>query len=301
MGDSFKGVTAIALACSIWGLSGLFYKAISHIPPLEVLSHRVFWSLAFFLLLLTLQGRLVEFARMFRSWRLIRVITLASLMISMNWFFFIHSIQTGHAVEASLGYYIFPIVTVILGLLIFKEGLSHLQWGAVVLAVIGVCALTYGLSVLPVVALILATTFGFYGVIKKGIQIGPVLSVSAEVCVLVPLALLWLGGVHFLGWTGLTRRAGGYFGTSWFDSMMLITSGPITATPLVLFSYASKRVSLATLGLAQYINPSLQAMVAVFVFHEIFTPWHMVAFVMIWTGLALYSFDGIRRERRMSR
>ena len=296
MSESVKGILAMVAACFIWGLSGLFYKEIAHVPPLEVLSHRTLWSLVYFLLLLSLQGRLQSLRQLVLDFKALPVIAFASVMISLNWFYFIYGVQVGRAVEASLGYYMFPLIAVLLGMVMFGERLRKLQWMAVGLAFIAVTILTVGLKVVPVISLILAVSFGLYGAVKKWISAGPVLSVTVEVLLLAPLAFIWLWGVHTQGWQGLTGRAGGYFGTAWFETGMLMFAGVMTATPLVLFSYASKRAPLATVGLVQYLNPTLQACVAVFAFGEVFTLWHMIAFTLIWTGLAIYSFDGLRRE-----
>lgn len=161
-------------------------------------------------------------------------------MIPANWFFFIWSVQVGRALEASLGYYIYPLVAILIGLVVFKERLTRLHWMAVVLALIGVVILTIGLGVVPMFALILAVTFGLYGMVKKQINVGPVVSVTVEVLILVPIA------VGFLIYT--YTQGQGQFGRSGFDSVILALSGPMTAIPLILFGYATKRIAMATVG-----------------------------------------------------
>jgi len=296
MSETFKGVAAMVLACVIWGLSPIFYKALATVPPLEVLSHRTLWSFVLFAALIAFQGRVQEFFRLFTSIRILTLILIAALMISMNWGLFIWSIQVGRAVESSLGYYIFPLVAVLLGAVVFRERLSSVQWFCVGLAAIAVIALTWGLKVVPLVSLSLAITFGFYGVLKKKLEAGPVISVAAEVTVLLPLALIWLYGVHMLGWQGLVGRNVGVFGAQVWPSVLLILSGAVTAVPLILFSYASRRALLSVVGLVQYLNPTLQGLIAVLVFGEAFTSWHMFAFALIWVALALYSFDTLRTK-----
>jgi len=293
MSESAKGVSAMVLACLIWGLSPLYYKALVHVPPLEVLSHRTLWSAVLFGVLIALQGRLGALWDLLRQARALLFVVIAALMISANWFLFILSIQLERAVEASLGYYIFPLVAVLLGALVFREKLSRLQWGAVALATLAV-GLLWGLGITPLISLTLAVTFGVYGLIKKTLKAGPVVSVTAEVLLLSPLALVWLWGVHWKGWGGLLGRNVGAFGGNFSDTLLLVLSGPITALPLILFSYASKRASYATIGLVQYLNPTLQGAVAVLVFREVFTGWHLAAFALIWAGLALYSFEAFR-------
>lgn len=301
MSEARKGIMAMVAACCIWGLSSLYYKMLAHVPPLEVLSHRTLWSMLFFALVLAVQGRLGEIGRLFRAPRVLAFVFLAAVTISTNWFFFIFSIQTGHAVQASLGYYIFPLVAVMLGLLFLRERLTPFKWLAVGLAAAAVGVLTWGLGVAPWISLVLAFSFGFYGLLKKGSPAGPVVSVTTEVLLLTPLALVWLWGVHTQGWTGLVGRNLGTFGHSLKDSLLLIVAGPLTGTPLILFSYASKRVNLSTVGLVQYINPTLQFLVATLIFREAFTPWHAIAFPLIWAALSVYSWESLRQDRAARR
>jgi len=299
MGEAQKGVLAMLAACCIWGLSGLYYKLVAHVPPLEVLSHRTLWSLVFFGIVLLFQRRFGQLGAVLRhaAGRML----LAALLISTNWFFFIWSVQSGHAVQASLGYYIFPLVAVMIGFLLLGERLTRGKWLAVALAGVAVAVLTWGLGVAPWISLVLAFTFGFYGLLKKGSAAGPVVSVTAEVLLLAPLALIWLWGVHTQGWSGLVGRAGGAFGHDLRDSLILMLSGPLTGGPLILFSYASRRVSLASIGLVQYVNPTLQFLVAVLAFREPFTRWHAAAFGLIWLALTIYSLESLRQERAARR
>lgn len=289
-----RGLLALVAACVSWGLSGLYYKLLAHVPPLEVLSHRTIWSLVALTLFLAVQGQAREIPACIRSPKLLLKTLLAALLISANWLGFIYSVQVGHALEASLGYYIFPLVTVLLGRVIFGDLLRPVQWGAVALAALAVTVLTVGLGIVPRLALMLATTFALYGALKRTMSAHPAASVAAEVLLLTPLALVWLYGVHVMGWTGLTGRSGGYFGSDLATTMLLIMAGPVTGIPLLLFSYAAQRVTMPTLGLVQYLNPTLQFLVAVLVFGEAFTPWHGIAFALIWTGLGIYSLDSLR-------
>ena len=289
MTDAAKGVLAIVAACVVWGLSAMFYKLLVHVPPLEVLAHRTIWSCVIFLGVLLVQGRVALLGRALSGPKEFLMIGFAALMISVNWFFFISSIQIGRAVEASLGYYIFPLVSVLFGALFFRERLGLVQRFAVGLATLAVVVLTAGLGVAPWIALILATSFAIYGVVKKSLSVGPVVSVTAEVLLLTPIAALVLWQAHATG--------GGAFGTSLGDSVLLMLSGLLTATPLILFSYATKRLTLVSVGLLQYLNPTLQFLVATLVFRELFTLWHAIAFGLIWTALALYSAAAWRQDR----
>jgi chloramphenicol-sensitive protein RarD len=288
----------MVLACTIWGLSSLLYKQLAEVPPLEVLSHRTLWSLVFFAAILTPQGRLREIGQCLARPRVAFATAGAALAISANWFGFIYSVQTGHAMEASLGYYIFPLVAVLLGLFVFGDRLRRAQWVAVGLATAAVLVLTFGLGVMPKMSLFLALTFGLYGVFKRRNTASPMASVGAEVALLAPIAALWLAGVHEYGRSDLTGRDGGYFGTDLTVSLLLILSGPLTGLPLMLFSYATQRLTLPTVGLIQYLNPTLQFLCATFVFGEPFTRWHAIAFPMIWAALTMYSLDSWRMSRR---
>lgn len=291
MTDAGKGVIAMVLACTIWGLSPLFYAQLKHIPPLEVLSYRCLWSLVFFAAVLLVQGRFGRVFDALSSWRGYAVILAAALMISGNWFGFIFAISYGHAVEASLGYYIFPLVAVLLGRAVLGEALGRSQWLAVGLAALAVGTLAIGLGVTPWISLWLAGTFGGYGLLKKRLDLGPVVSVTAEVLVLAPLAVAW---IVFKG-TG----AGG--GNPAGTHLLLMLSGPLTASPLIFFAYAARRLRLSSVGLLQYINPTLQFLCATIVFAEPFTRWHGIAFPLIWLALAIYSVASLRQDRASRR
>ena len=197
------------------------------------------------------------------DWKLIVGLFWAAAMISTNWFFFIWSVHNDRAAEASFGYYIFPLVAVLFGLLFFKERLSLVKCCSVFLAGVAVVVLAVSQNILPLVALVLSVTFGIYGVLKKQISLGPVISVTTEVF--------------------------GSFGNSLKTSLLLIFSGPMTAVPLMLFSFAARRIQMTSLGIIQYLNPTLQFLVAVFIFMEPFGIWQAIAFGLIWLALFLYT------------
>ncbi|MDO6589785.1 EamA family transporter RarD [Loktanella sp. D2R18] len=295
MTETGKGIIAIIATCVIWGLSPIYYKALSHVPPLEVLSHRALWSFVFFAAILLIQGRMKQMFELIRT--KFTVISLAALMVSANWFIFILSSQIDRSTEASVGYYIYPMLAVLIGRFVLGETLSTLKWLAIGLALTAVTVLTVGLGTVPIVALSLAGTFAVYGLIKKGITAGPMLTVAAEVTLVLPLGIIWLVGVHFAGFEGFRSGAGGAFGNDLSDSLMLMFAGPITSIPLLMFSYGARRVSMATTGIAFYINPTLQFLVAVLIFAEPFGTVHMIAFPMIWGGVIIYSVTALRQER----
>ncbi|MFT5066907.1 MAG: chloramphenicol-sensitive protein RarD [Yoonia sp.] len=290
MRDDQKGVLAIITACIVWGLSPLYFAQVTHVPPLEVLSYRCLWSLAFFVLILAVQGRLSEVSTAIANPRQMLIILAAAVLIAINWFGFIYAISTGQGIEASLGYYIFPLVAVVIGMGVFGEVLRRAQWIAVGLATIGVAVLTIGLGVAPWIAFVLAGTFGAYGMIKKQLNLGPVVSVTAEVLLIAPFAALWIAfrGTGAGGDNDLATHA------------ILALSGPLTASPLIMFSFAARRVRMATVGLVQYLNPTLQFGCAALIMGEAVTRWHAIAFPIIWTALIVYSVSLWRQDRAVA-
>lgn len=287
MTETGKGVAALVLACIIWGLAPIFYKELSHVDPAEVLGHRTLWSFVTFGGVLVLQGRLSAMVAALSVPRQLGLTCLAAVFITINWFVFIWAIAVGRALEGSIGYYIFPLVAVVAGWLVLGERLARVQWLAVGLAAAAVLVLTLGLGVAPWVSIVLAVSFTCYGLIKRWIDAGPVVSVTVETLLLAPFMLVFLA-----------MRGESAFGGTSFDTIMLVLSGPVTAVPLILFSYAAKRVAMTTMGLIQYLNPTLQFLVAWQLFGEPVTGWHGLALPMIWLALAIYSVSAIRRARR---
>lgn len=288
MKPAVTGTLAMVGACTIWGLSAIYYKLLAHLPPAEVLAHRTIWSALFFAAVLAGRGRLSSVARLARGARVASLVAVASIMIAINWFCFIFAVQAGHVVETSLGYFIFPLVSVALGAAIFRERPTRAQGLAIALAAAGVATLVAGLGVTPWISFVLAVTFGFYGVAKKAIEADAMASVTAEVALLLPLAVGWLIWA-VPGWGAFTGR----------DAFLLAASGPITGLPLILFTIASRRLSLSGVGVIGYLNPSLQFFCATVLFGEMFTPWHAAAFGAIWTALAIYSGEALVRRRRV--
>lgn len=293
MSDTRVGVLAMIGACTIWGLSPFYYKQLSQIPPAEVLAHRAFWSLVFFAGMLAVQGRLHEMRAALANRRQAAMIALATANVSVNWFLFIYATMISRNTETSLGYFIYPLVSVLFGYVFFRERLSRLQMAAVALASGAVVLLSLGLGAPPWISLILAVTFGFYGAIKKQLPLGPVVSVTCEVALFLPVALIVLVYYHGSGQ--------GAFGPSMKINALLMFSGPITAAPLILFSMAARRVDMSTVGILQYLNPTLQFLSAVAVFGETLTLWHGIAFPMIWTALALYTIALWRQDNAVRR
>jgi chloramphenicol-sensitive protein RarD len=278
-----QGILAILAACVIWGLSPLYYNLLTMVPPLELLAQRTLWSFLFFALVLGLQGRFSALIHALGNRGHVITLFAAACAIAVNWYFFIYSVQINRVSEASLGYFIFPLVAVVFGLIVFKEKLSALQWVAVALAVFAVLVLTYGLGVAPWLALVLSLSFGTYSVLKKRLDLSPVISVTLEVMLLLPLTVPYL---LIQNWPIQDST------DSWQIWFLLMGSGPLTATPLILFSYATRRISMSTVGIMQYINPSIQFLVALLIFAEPMTDWHFGAFSIIWVAVVIYSWSG---------
>ncbi len=283
MNRTAQGILAILAACVIWGLSPLYYNLLTMVPPLELLAQRTLWSFLFFALVLGLQGRFSALIHALGNRGHVITLFAAACAIAVNWYFFIYSVQINRVSEASLGYFIFPLVAVVFGLIVFKEKLSALQWVAVALAVFAVLILTYGLGVAPWLALVLSLSFGTYSVLKKRLDLSPVISVTLEVMLLLPLTVPYL---LIQNWPIQDST------DSWLIWFLLMGSGPLTATPLILFSYAPRRISMSTVGIMQYINPSIQFLVALLIFAEPMTDWHFGAFSIIWVAVVIYSWSG---------
>lgn len=213
----------------------------------------------------------------------------SALMISANWFSFIFAIQTGQAVQAAFGYYIFPLVAVIFGFVFKGERFSSAQLLAILFAAVSVAGLGVALSLIPSIALVIAITFGAYGLIKSFIKVGAVLSVTIETVLIAPFSL---GFIFYL----YLSQSGGTYTASNIDLVLLVLSGVITGGPLILFSYATKKLNYATVGILQYINPTLQFVVAIFVFLEPFNIWHLFALIAIWIGIVIYSMETWRLQ-----
>lgn len=298
MSGSARGALAMIVACVIWGLSGLFFKALAEVPPLEVLSHRIVWTVVFVGVVIGAQGRFGEVAAAVRRPRTLLVLVATGCLIAANWFGFISAVQAGRALEAGLGYYVFPLIAAALGFIVLGERFSTLQAVAIGIATLAVAVLTWGFGAPPWIALGLGLTFGLYGVMKSRLGIGPVASVLIETGLLATPALVWLVGLHLGAFADPGGRPGAFFGSDLRVTVLLMLSGPLmTGGPLILFSFATRRLRLSTVGLLQYLNPTLQFLVAVLLFGEPFTRWDAIAFPMIWAALALYSFETWRQAR----
>ncbi|MBU1072003.1 EamA family transporter RarD [bacterium] len=286
-----SGVIYGLAAFGAWGLLPLYFKAVGSVPPLEVLAHRVVWSLVLLLILTAARGRLREFRRLLRDARTQLTLVCTTGLIAVNWGLFIWAIANARLLEASLGYFINPLFSVLLGFVFLRERLRPLQTAAVILATISIVWLTTSYGRPPWISLVLAVSFGFYGLLRKRVDATGVQGLTAETLMLSPVAVAWMiwrqdrGELHFL-------HAGGGI------DMLLVSAGVVTALPLVWFAESARRLRLATIGFMQYLAPTGQFLLAVLAFGEPFTRTHAVGFGLIWIALALYTYDTLHGMRR---
>ena len=281
------GMLYAALAFVIWGLFPLYFQFIASVPPLEVVLHRSAWSLLFVLGILAWQRRWAWLRDTLRQPRRVGLFACSALLLSVNWLVYVYAVQTGHVVDASLGYFINPLVNVLLGVLVLRERLRSLQWVAVALAACGVLWLTWQAGRLPWIALVLAGSFGLYGLMRKTASLGALEGLALENLLLAPLVL------PALAWWTL-RHGGALAQGDPAQIGWLLLAGPLTALPLLLFAAGARRIPLATLGMLQYVTPSLQLVLGVFVFHEPFDSHRLLGFVLIWSALGLVSLHALR-------
>jgi len=289
--DLRRGVLQASLAYACWGLFPLYFKALEAVPPLELLAHRVAWSLLFVAGLLAAQRHWAWLGAALRDPRVLRSCAASSLLIAINWFLYIWAVVNGRIVESSLGYFINPLVNVLLAALVLKESLRRGQWAAVALATLGVIWLTVQAGGPPWIALALAISFGSYGLLRKTAPLGALEGLAMETLMLAPIAFAVLAWLALKDQAAFTHSGAA---TQW----LLVAAGPITAIPLLLFAAGARRIPFALLGLLQYIGPTLQLLVGVLIFDEPFEAARAVGFAAIWAALALYSAEGWWRSRR---
>lgn len=290
-GDSPRGFAFALTAYLLWGFLPLYMKALAHIPPAEVIAHRVIWSVPIAGLVLLALRRVGDIPAALRSPRMLGMALVTAALISVNWWIYVWSIANGKALDAALGYYINPLFSIALGAVLLGERLGRLQIAAVALAAAAVALLTWQAGRLPIAALGLTVSWGFYAYFKKSLPIGPNQGFLLEVLLLTPPALayvVWLsvtGQSHFLT---LPAR----------DTWLLLGCGVVTAVPLLVYANGAKLLRLSTIGIMQYIAPTMIFVIAVFRFGEEFDRARMIAFPMIWAALVLYTLPLIRQARR---
>jgi chloramphenicol-sensitive protein RarD len=287
-GDSAAGFGFAVSAYVLWGFLPLYMKALDHIPAVEIIAHRILWSVPVAGLVLIVLRRTGDLRAALGNPRMVGMAAVTATMISINWGIYVWAIANDRALDAALGYYINPLFSVALGALILRERLAALQWVAVGLAAVAVAILTWWNGSLPWVALVLMFTFGIYAYLRKTLPIGPNQGFLLEVLLLAPAA------IAYMVWLGPT---GNFLTTSVTDTALLLGCGVVTAIPLILYANGAKRLRLSSIGILQYIAPTMIFLIAVFVFDEAFGPARAVAFPLIWLALILYTVSMVRSAR----
>ena len=292
-----QGVALAIGATCIWGLFPLVFKTVAHIGPLEVLAHRSLWSLVFAAVFMAAMGRREIFQRAFYAPRILGVAMLSGLAIAINWGVFIWAVSNDQVLQSSLGYYISPLVSVLLGVALLRERLGFRAWAAIAFAAAGVTLLVVRFDAVPWVALGLAFSWALYGLVRKLAPVGSLPGLFLETLMLSPLALGYVAWLGVDGSPAVGLAVGPAFGANLGDSVRLVVTGAVTTLPLLLFARAARILRLSTIGVLMYIVPTGQFLLAVFVFHEPFTTAHLWAFALIWVGLAIYAWDSLRPSK----
>lgn len=291
MSDPRRGIWYGVAAYLIWGLFPLYWTRLKPAGPLEILDHRILWSLVFTALIVSVRRQWPALRAAIRTPRTALILVAAALLISVNWGTFIYGVNSGQVVQTSLGYFVNPLVSVALGVLVLGERLRRIQWVAVGLAVVAVVVLTIDYGRPPYIALTLAFSFGFYGLLKKVVRVGPTEGLVIESGVLAVPAL----GMLLV----LNANGDAAFGhVSVLHTVLLVSSGVVTAVPLMFFAAAARLVPLSTIGLLQYLAPVMQFVLGLVVFGEPMPPSRLAGFALVWLALVLFTVDLLRRRRR---
>jgi chloramphenicol-sensitive protein RarD len=285
------GILQAASAFLAWGLFPLYFKALREIAPMEILLYRVLWSALFIVLVLAWRRQWAWLKTAARQPRVLGSFAASAFLLSANWCIYIWAVNTDRVIDASLGYFINPLINVVLGFLLLQERMRPMQWSAVALAGAGVVWLGWQAGHAPWIGLGLGLSFGFYSLLRKTATLGALEGLALETLVLAPFAAAALGWMALHGGVGFMQMSSS---TRW----LLAASGPITAIPLLLFAAAARQLPLSLLGLMQYLVPSMQLLLGVLLFHEAFGVARLIGFALIWGGLALYTAHGLMRSRR---
>ncbi len=288
--DAKDGLRYALGAYIIWGFVPLYFKLLSSVPPVEVLAQRIIWSLPICLVILMFRGQLKAYGAALRNWPTLRILLASGVLIAINWLVYIFAVFNDHVLAASLGYYLNPLLNVVLGMVFLGERLSRLQALAVGIAALGVAILLAGALDTLWISLTLAVSFGTYGLLRKIAPVGSLPGLAIETTVLMPVSLAAAG--YYL-WS----RDGIGFGADLSDSLLLMGAGFVTAVPLLLFATAARRMSYSALGFVQYLAPSIVFLLGLFVFKEPLNPAQLACFLLIWSSIALFSYDMWRKMR----
>mgnify|MGYP001400279721 FL=1 len=288
--DSARGFAFALTAYFLWGFLPIYMKAVAHISPFEVLAHRVVWSVPVAGIVLLILRRTSELTAAFRSPRTLMMAGLTAALITVNWGIYVWAISVDRALDTALGYFINPLFSIFLAAVLLKERLQPVQLVAIVLVIVAVALLTYDAGGLPWVALILTVSWGFYAFFRKTLPVGPNQGFFLEVLILSPPALAYIVYAE-------TAGSGHLFHGSLSDTLLLVASGLVTAGPLMIYANGAKLLRLSTIGIMQYIAPTMIFLIAVFVFHEPLSMVKLGAFMLIWSALAIYSWAMLRPAR----
>jgi chloramphenicol-sensitive protein RarD len=289
-----KGFTATAIAFAIWGVFPLYFHPLRQISAIQVIAHRVVWSCAFVLVCMAMRGELSTLRATLANRSVVWRLAITATLITVNWVVFVWAVMNGHVVESSLGYFINPLVNVLLGVALLSERLTRAQWTAVALAAIGVAYLTIVAGHPPWIALTLAFSFGSYGLIRKVVKVESLPGLATETLLLLPFAVAYLFWCESAG-SGALGHGGPEI------AALLIGSGPLTAITLFLFAYGARLLPYSTVGVLQYITPTLQLACGMFAFHEPFERTRAIGFAFIWAALLIYAGEGLWLSRKQHR
>jgi chloramphenicol-sensitive protein RarD len=287
-----EGLLAALASFVVWGAFPFYLKPLYHVPSMQIIAHRVAWACVFVLAWLSVRGDVGSLRKLFSDRAIVGRLTVSALLITVNWVAYVWGVGHGHVVETSLGYFISPLVNVLLGVIVLRERLNFTQWTAVGIAATAVIYVSVATGAPPWIALIIAASFSLYGFLRKIMHVEALQGLAVETLLLMPLAsgyLIWCEamGTGALGHSSLAVDA------------LLVGCGPMTAVPLFLFAFAARVIPYSTLGLMLYIAPSLQLLSGIYVYHEPFAGARALGFVLIWLALLIYAGDGVWRARKV--
>lgn len=282
-----SGIICALIAYLLWGTYAAFFSLLAHVNALEVVAHRAFWSIPIAAVVMLVMGRTHDVMRVVKTPKLLALMCLTTVLVTISWGVFVWAVAVGRALETSLAFYINPLLNVAVGYIVLREKMTGLQFVAIGLAVVGVAYQTWELGVFPWLSLLLGASFSAYGFLRKTIDVGPVQGFFVESFI---LSVLGLGVVTWLGLQGPLA-----FGSDWKTTGLLLACGPMTALPLMFFATAARRIRFSTLGLLQYLAPSMLFLTAVFILKEPLQQAQLVTFAFIWTALALYTYSSLRQ------
>jgi chloramphenicol-sensitive protein RarD len=294
--SSKSGVLFAIAAYSMWGVAPIYFKFLMHMPAAEILIHRIVWSVVVLVLLVLVAGNVGKVKAALKSPRVLQVLLFSGVLLAANWLLFIWAVNNDHLLDASLGYYINPLLNVFLGRVFLGERLRNLQKVAVVIALVGVAYLIFSYGEVPWIALILAGSFGLYGLLRKQVAVDSLPGLLIESTMMMPFAIVY--------WVLFASEASNMVSNTWSINLLLISAGLVTTAPLLCFTAAARRIRYSTLGFFQYIGPSIMFLLATLVYNEPLHEARLVTFGFVWFALLLFSFDsyrGFSQQRKIAR